>query len=288
MAVITGTVMAIGGAAYSARQGRKAAKQQAASYDAATAEQARQFDVMQEAQQPYQQVGSAALNQLAALYGLPQYNVDSNANPMTFEEWSAAQEPIALRNGGNRLTDFLQAEMANAQRRQDYQQYVNTWQPPQTEGTGAVDFSNFFASPDYQFALKQGEQTVQNSAAAQGGLYSGNALRALTEYGQGSATQYLNNYANRLAGIAGVGQTAATSVGNAALQTGANIGNLMVGAGNARASGTINQANAITNLGNQLGMMYGMGMFGGGSPFGAGGGNSAAYNWSGPRFGGFA
>lgn len=283
--------IAIVGGAYGARQAKKGAAAQAASYDAATAEQARQFDVLQDKQRPYEQVGAGALNQLAALYGLPQYSADMAAKPLTFDEWVEQNGGPPLGVGGSPLNRAMGNALQNSRLQQQYQQYVDGWKPPEMTGQPGqpgMDFSSFFASPDYQFALKQGEQTVQNSAAAQGGLYSGNALRALTEFGQGSASQYLNNYGNRLAGIAGVGQTAANVVGQGAMQTGANMGNLMVGAGNTRASGIINQGNAVTGLGNQLAMLYGMGAFGGATNGWGGPTAPMTYNWSGPRYGGFA
>jgi hypothetical protein len=43
--------------------------------------------------------------------------------------------------------------------------------------------------PSYQWRLKQGQQAVERSAAAKGQLGSGNVLTALTDYGQGAASQ---------------------------------------------------------------------------------------------------
>lgn len=274
-AVVVGTAAA---GAYGARQSRRAGEAQARSYDAATAEQARQFDIAQEAQAPYRQVGTAALNQLAALYGLPQYQ-QPQEQPLSFDEWAAQN----VRTGG--AGGIRGAPVGNALGRQQYDQYLQNFTPQTQPSAQAPSFENFFASPDYQFALRQGQQSVENSAAARGGLYSGNALRAITEYGQGMASQQLNNYANRLAGIAGVGQTAATQTGQNAMAYGNNVSNLLVGQGNARASGIQGQANAWTNTANQLAMLYGAGAFGGG---GGGGANTWAMNYGGPIYGGYA
>jgi hypothetical protein len=131
----------------------------------------------------------------------------------------------------------------------------------------APDYSEFYKSPDYQFRRSEGLDMVQNSAAARGGLYSGNALRGITEYGSGLAAGEFGNYVNRQLALAGMGQTATTQAGNAAMTTGANVGNLLVGQGNARASGIVGQANAITGGANDLASLYGMyrgGFFGGG------------------------
>jgi hypothetical protein len=120
------------------------------------------------------------------------------------------------------------------------------------------DYSAFYQSPDYQFRLTEGLNAVQGSAAARGGLYSGNALRGITDYGQGLAASEFGNYVNRQLALAGMGQAATTQAGNAAMTTGTNISNLLVGQGNARASGIIGQTNAIAGGVNDLASLYGM------------------------------
>jgi hypothetical protein len=122
----------------------------------------------------------------------------------------------------------------------------------------APDYSAFFESPDYRFRLTEGMNALQGSAAARGGLYSGDTLRGITEYGQGLAAGEFGNWFNRQAAIAGIGQAATTQAGNAALQTGANVGNLLASQGSARASGIVGQANAITGGVNDLASIYGM------------------------------
>jgi hypothetical protein len=83
------------------------------------------------------------------------------------------------------------------------------------------DFTGFFNSPDYKFALKEGVGALDNSAAAKGGLLSGNQLRAVTEYGSGLATQNLNNYLSRISGVSSQGLQAGGYLG----QIGASLGN---------------------------------------------------------------
>lgn len=119
------------------------------------------------------------------------------------------------------------------------------------------DYSAFFKSPDYNFRLKEGLSAVQNSAAAEGGLYSGNALRGITDYGQGLASSSFNDYVKNQLALAGIGTGATSQATQGAMATGANIGNLLVDQGNARASGIIGQTNSISNLINQLGLLGG-------------------------------
>lgn len=139
--------------------------------------------------------------------------------------------------------------------------------------------------PGYQFRLNQGMQALQNSAAARGGLLSGNTGQALEDFAQNDASneygnvynralgQYQQNYNiynqnqanqfNRLAALSGVGQTAAGqlnsagasanqaaqqaagNVGNISMTAGQQIGQQMNNAGAATASGYVGQANAL-------------------------------------------
>lgn len=112
--------------------------------------------------------------------------------------------------------------------------------------------------PSYQFRLQQGQGALENSAAARGGLMSGNMLRALSDYGQNTASMEFGNVANRLAGLAGVGQNAAQYIGSAGQQTGQALANNTIMAGQARASGYTGMANALNNAVGQGAMLYGM------------------------------
>lgn len=135
---------------------------------------------------------------------------------------------------------------------------------------GAADFQ---ADPGYQFRLSEGMKGLTNSAAARGGLLSGAALKAASAYNQNMGSQeYGNAYSrfntnrdaqyNKLASLAGVGQTASNNNANNAMQLGqmgaqgmmntANqVGQNMMGMGNARASGYMAQGNALTGALNQ-------------------------------------
>ena len=149
---------------------------------------------------------------------------------------------------------------------------------------GAGDFQ---ADPGYAFRLSEGLKGMNATAAARGGLMSGNALRAGQEYGQQLGSQEYQNAFNRyqanralqaqeygnafnrfqtertntlapLQSLAGVGQSASQQAQQASQNyaTGAsgalgNYGNAaasnIIGAGNARASGYIGGANALSS-----------------------------------------
>jgi hypothetical protein len=116
-------------------------------------------------------------------------------------------------------------------------------------GTGtptAASLNAFTQSPDYNFALQQGTQAMQRSAAAGGTLISGGQLKAGQEFGQGLATQQYGNYFNRLLSLSQLGQSAASGISNAAVSSGQTIGNTQQALGQSLASGTVGAANATT------------------------------------------
>lgn len=150
--------------------------------------------------------------------------------------------------------------------------------------------SDFRQDPGYQFRMDQGQQAFERSAAARGGALSGGALKGLARYGQDYASgEYQNAYNrfnndrttrfNRLSSLAGTGQTATRDVASMGTQTAQNIGQNQMAAGNARASGYVGQANAITGGLNNLSTFAMMGGFGGGgvSPTSAAAPNALGY-----------
>jgi hypothetical protein len=124
------------------------------------------------------------------------------------------------------------------------------------KGSGKADFSSFSTSPDFQFDLGQGQDAINRSAAARGGLLSGAAVKAGQTYATGLADQNFGNYVSRLSGIAGVGQAAT----NATTAAGTNMANAnsaaITGAGNARASAYNDIGQTFGNAGNSLASNY--------------------------------
>ncbi|MEI6128543.1 MAG: hypothetical protein WCR59_00565 [Planctomycetota bacterium] len=149
-------------------------------------------------------------------------------------------------------------------------------------GSAMRDFSaaDFQVDPGYAFRQQQGEQGMERSAAARGGLLSGGAIKDAQRFNQGLASaefgdaynRFQTNRANRinpLQSLMGSGQSAtgqltnvsqnyannaanagqnyANNATNASQNYAINAGNAAMGAGNARASGYMGQANAISD-----------------------------------------
>lgn len=134
--------------------------------------------------------------------------------------------------------------------------------------------------PGFQSRLKLGQQALERGAASRGGLLTGGTARMENQYAQDYASnEYGNVYGrawneyqqkyneamnsntnrfNRLAAVSGVGQTTAGQLGQLGQQSantvsniyateGQQVGNSIMAAGNARASGYINSANAYNS-----------------------------------------
>lgn len=142
------------------------------------------------------------------------------------------------------------ADAATAEQARQYDQTRQDQMPWMDAGRNALarlqDPNAFTASPGYGFRLQQGQQAVNANAGARGGLFSGNALRALTDYNQNSASAEYGNWWNQQSGLAGLGQNSVNAVGQAGQNAANNTSNILIGAGDARASGIQGQSNAIT------------------------------------------
>lgn len=138
-------------------------------------------------------------------------------------------------------------------------------------GKYARDFSmaDFEADPGYAFRLSEGLKALDRQAAARGGLISGSALKASQRYGQEMGSQEYQNAFNRyqvnranqlnpLMSITGYGQLATNTLGDYGSRYAAGASDVMgtsaanqsaaIGAaGQARASGYVGGANALSN-----------------------------------------
>lgn len=110
------------------------------------------------------------------------------------------------------------------------------------------DYSGFQNSPDYQFALQQGLQGVDRSAASRGALYSGGQMADLNNYAQGMASQNLGAYRNSLMGLAGMGQNAAGAIAGVGQNSANAQGQNNWGAAGAAGNSAINQGNNLSQL----------------------------------------
>lgn len=158
------------------------------------------------------------------------------------------------------------------------------------------------ATPGYQFQLQQGQQAINNSAAAQGGLLSGATQQALANYGQQQAATGFSNAWTRAQGAyqqafnqnqaqnlqaSNINMGAVTAGQNAV----AGLGNIGVGmaAPMAATSNALGAAQGASAMAPYMGASQAMGTIGSyfgqggnlGGMFGTGGGSQSLSGGSG-------
>jgi hypothetical protein len=134
--------------------------------------------------------------------------------------------------------------------------------------------SDFQADPGYQFNLAEGQKALDRTASAKGSYFSGAAAKALNRYSQDYASGEFQNAYNRyntnqtnlynkLSNLAGLGQTAANSVGNANQNYANNTGQANMNAATAQGNGLIGAASAwnsgLGNTATSLGALFNSG-----------------------------
>lgn len=236
-----------------AKASKQAAATQAAGADRASDVELDMYNQTREDQAPWLKSGTAALNNLNWLMGITPkagtpYPVEEGATPDKYNFTGGADGgPYNPEEGINKNLG----------------------------GYGSLSksfgLSDFYEDPSYQFSLDQGKKSIQASAAAGGGLYSGATMKALSTYGQNTAaSQYQTAYDrynqnqstlfNRLSGIAGTGQQSANTLGSIGQNTANQIGNNITSGAAADAAGTMGAANAwstgLQNFGNTAQDMY--------------------------------
>lgn len=262
-----------GSAVLGAMSSANAADAQSESAAMSTAEQRRQYDLTRQDQAPWREAGLGGLNKLEYLLGtgetdltrdqvrqnlLSQFTKTENAGmPAIWNGVGDDNLDLAMASlsgpktsvdeaGLNAAIDAEMARMAEMKADPDYGSLLRDF--------GLEDFTK---DPGYDFRLSEGEKGINRSLAARGGLFSGAAGKALSRYNQDFASnEYGNAYnryntnqgnkINRLASLAGIGQSATNQVQQAGQNAANNISSNMIGSGNAQASGIMGIGNAIS------------------------------------------
>ncbi|WP_353209796.1 hypothetical protein [Sphingorhabdus sp.] len=183
-----------------------------------------------------------------------QASQDANAaQRRMFEEQKALQEPF--RQGG------LTAQ-------NEIMQLLGIGGDKAAAGYGSLGKSfgteQFQQDPGYGFRQAEGMKALERSAAARGNLLSGSTLKGVQRFGQDLASQEYQNAFNRyqtersaklnpLQSLMGSGQSATNVMTGAAGQMGQNEASNLYNAGQARASGYVGSANALSNALGQIG-----------------------------------
>lgn len=157
--------------------------------------------------------------------------------------------------------------------RADYAPYreqgINALQQLAGDINKPVTSADVMSDPGYQFGLEQGQNALDRKIAASGGRVSGAALKAASRYGTDYASTGFNaayqrkqDRLNRLAAIAGIGQTSTAGTAAAGQAATNNIGRALSNQGEASAASQIARGNIWANTTNKL-ISSALGGFGG-------------------------
>jgi hypothetical protein len=172
---------------------------------------------------------------------------------------------IALQREINDRNIALQREMfeRNVQLQEPFRQSgINALAKLEPLASNYTPFGmdQFQADPGYGFRMSEGMKGLERSAAARGGLLSGAALKGIQRFGQDLASQEYQNAFNRyqtersarlnpLQSLAGVGQTAANTLGTAGTQFANTVGQGNTGFANTVGQSNAQLANTLSNIG---------------------------------------
>lgn len=266
----------IAGGLLSSGAASDAADAQSAGTAASIAEQRRQYDLTRQDYAPYRAVGGNALNALAGYMGLPtgspqyagltadqiraqltkQFTTPGAVTP-TYGPNDDYDNGIGWANGIHIPQGFTQGAGTVDQAGLDaaVQQALAGQQQGGQTAPMTIDPTQ---DPGYQFGLQQGQQGLDRKIAASGGRVSGAALKAATRFntdyattGYNAAYQRGQDRLNRLAALAGIGQSATGS--SAAAGAGATnaISSAMQNQGDNAGAARLAQGNIWGNTINQ-------------------------------------
>ena len=282
---IDSAIASVAGGLVSASASKKAASAQLQASRESNAVQERIYEQNREDLTPWRQAGQGALAEMMFLNGIgpdPQASgrfVNPFANALSVEAFTDEASAQGQQTGGivSEGSDGVSPPASGVERyrvggqvfdtRAAADEYLSNNQPislanPATSGDR---FARFRETPGYQFAKTEGLDALRQTAAANGQRLGGNTLRRAMEFQTGLSDQTYGQHYNRLASLAGTGQTATNTTANLGSQYAGAVGaNNMAGA-RAQASGYMGQANAFNGTINSLFSTYGAakaGMFG--------------------------
>ena len=165
----------------------------------------------------------------------------------------------AARRGADAASDAQYAAIDEQRRqydqtREDMAPWLSAGQNALVGLQGLLDDPNSIQDSNaYQWRFNQGLQGLDRSAARAGNLFSGGHNADLLAYGQGMASQEYGDQWNRLVGLAGVGQTTASTLGSFGQNSASNISNALGNIGQARQSMYQQQGNNNAQMAGAVG-----------------------------------
>lgn len=263
-----GPAVAIAGAglassAIGASAAKKAGEAQARSADAATQLQREIYTDTTERYKPYVEAGGNALQAVLYEMGLGPKPVFGASTPTveTFQETipgtpgsagvvpgarspipggrpSGKYDPGNTNTGGTpaRTVDKFRVGDRTFETRSAAEEYAAA------NKTGGTEYGGYTESPMFRYMMEKGTDSIQGSAAARGGLFSGATLQALEDNRRELVSADTGQYFARLAGLTDMGLSAAGNQASAGQNFANSAGSTMMAAGDAQARGALGAA----------------------------------------------
>lgn len=272
----TAAAVVVGGLIQSDSASSAAKKQEGASRGALD-EQAREFNITNDLTQPYRASGNSALLKLNNMLGtggsMPIDESNFNGKAYLQQNQDVARDPFYGANPYQHYIDHGKGEVSQGLRTLGFDAPTAANAPgaggPDATGSLLRKFSidDFWKDPvvqaGYTSGLDLGTKALKNAAPLTTGLDSGAALKELVKFGTdytgnmaaGSQSRFVNdqgNVYNKLASMAGLGQTAVGQSATAGMNNANNSAAIMTAQGNAAGAARIAQGNAIAGSGNTI------------------------------------
>ena len=232
---------------------------------------------------PGYMTGGAATNKLAALFGIApqdyqaaysgggsglgnpngqsdQWSGYLASNPDVMDYWKSNAKLREMYPNANDFASYHYANFGQQEGRQlpgmaDTKSTMPVGGAQQVQGGQSNPLADFYASPYAKLATTISDDQVgqvKGNLGAAGKSISGTAEGRYADIFRKNTYGAFGDYTNQLNSLAGMGQTSSEVISGAAGQYGANAGNSMIQAGNARAnalsSGYQNAAQGVGNI----------------------------------------
>jgi hypothetical protein len=193
----------------------------------------------------------------AAMTGIPYLDkaIDFVTSPAGAAIVSGVGNVVGGIAAGSAAKDAAQTQAASADealrlQRDIYNKFMEMNKPYYEAGVnalGQITRGEVTAEPGYGFRLGEGMKALERLQASRGNLLSGGAMKAGQRFAQDLASEEYGKSFNRLANIAGIGQTAASQAGTAGQNFAGQAGELGMQGANALVSGRIGRTSAYTS-----------------------------------------
>lgn len=246
----------------------KAAAASTAATDKSLALQKSMFDQLWGGTQFQRDAGDAATRMMASLMGLNQPSSQPAAQPAASMAYPTGQSGATASYGGRAPVGSIEARVAAMGDGMVYDglggggnvlaMYGQPVGVPEAQ-TMATPATNALANgvnptdwlrstPGYQFNFDEGARALNTRLAGQGRLQSGDASREAIRYGQNYGDNAFTTQFNRLAAIAGAGQTAQSQGQQAGTNYANNGQNALMWNGGNQMQSSYNKGNASSGF----------------------------------------